>query len=95
MTDELPDLSESYDQEHPPPKRGRPASTFPSGKTVQEVADAMPCCSTLIGKWCLGLRVPRNRVLRFFELAGFKDSGEWQHWKDSRKDAENDKTTVK
>ena len=86
MTEDPPDLSEAYAQDHPPPKRGRPALTFPSGKTVQQVADEMPCCSTLIGKWCLGLRVPDNRKKRLFELAGIEDDKQWQKWKADRND---------
>lgn len=80
MAEEIPDLSDSYETDNPPPKRGRPASTFPSGKTVQQVADAMPCCTTLIGRWCLGLQVPNKRKNRLYSLVGVADDHEWLQW---------------
>ena len=81
---DIPDLSQAFERDHPTPKRGRPASHFPSGKTMAEVADGMPCSPTLIGNWCLGLRVPDNRKLRFYELAGFADDSAWEAWKAER-----------
>jgi hypothetical protein len=84
MTEDIPNLAEAYARDHPKPKRGRPASTFPSGLTVAELADQMPCCTTLIGRWCLGLRVPDNRTKKFFELAGFEGGEQWEAWKVER-----------
>jgi hypothetical protein len=80
----MTDLSKQYDQDNPPKKRGRPAETFPSGKTVSECADELPSCSTLIARWCLGLKIPEHRKNRFYALTGIDNDEHWQRWLSDR-----------
>ncbi len=74
------DLSNAYESDHPPTKRGRKFIYFPSGLNRKQVADRLGIGAQTVAKWCHGLRITASKKDCFLEFAGFASEAEFRDW---------------